>query len=102
MGLLAWLNGGPNHTKRAVRYLSPSIAAYWWDGGTPTPRQLRDISATGAFLYTSERWYPGTILTVTLQKERQDGKECAASSISLPCKVVRHHADGVGVHFMFS
>jgi Flp pilus assembly protein TadG len=78
------------------------MAAYWWDGGTPTARQIRDISATGAFLYTSERWYPGTVLTVTLQEERQDYKGNAASSISLPCKVVRHHPDGVGVHFMFS
>jgi Flp pilus assembly protein TadG len=102
MGLLSWLNTGPNHTKRATRYLGPQIAAFWWDGGTPTPREIRDISTTGAFLYTSERWYPGTILTVTLQENRQDGRANAASSISLPCKVVRHRPDGVGVHFMFS
>jgi Flp pilus assembly protein TadG len=102
MGLLSWLNTGPNHTKRATRYLGPQIAAFWWDGGTPTAREIRDISTTGAFLYTSERWYPGTILTVTLQEDRQDGRANAASSISLPCKVVRHRPDGVGVHFMFS
>jgi Flp pilus assembly protein TadG len=102
MGLLAWLNAGPHHTKRAVRYLRPPMAAYWWDGGTPTARQIRDISTTGAFLYTSERWYPGTILTVTLQEERQDQSTNATLSISLPCKVVRHHPDGVGVQFMFS
>src|SRR5438128_1511785 len=101
MGFLAWFKEGPNHTKRAARYLRPRIAAYWWDGGIPTARQVKDISTTGAFLYTAERWYPGTILTVTLQEERKDPETDSASSISLPCSVVRHESEGVGVRFMF-
>jgi hypothetical protein len=102
MGFLAWLKEGPNHTKRAARYPQPGIAAYWWDGGIPTARDVKDISTTGAFLNTGERWYPGTILTVTLQEESKDLETAdSASSVSLPCKVVRHGLDGVGVSFMF-
>lgn len=88
--------------KRATRHLRPRIMAYWWDGGMPVSRELKNLSTTGAFLDTTERWYVGTIITLTLQQERDDpGKQDRVPSISLPCKVVRDGSDGVGVSFLF-
>ena len=76
--------------------------AYWWDGGVPMGRRLKDLSTTGAFLDTVERWYVGTIITLTLQQEREHPETGGrVSSISVPCRVVRDASDGVGVRFMF-
>ena len=50
---------------------------------------------------TKERWYPGTILTMTLQ--RTSGahvKPGAEKNISVLSKVVRMGDDGVGFDFM--
>jgi Flp pilus assembly protein TadG len=82
---------------------------YYWDGAVPTGHQLRDVSSTGAYLYTSERWYPGTIIRLLLQERHPPpiggdtalATAPAATSASIPARVVRHGSDGVAVEFLF-
>jgi hypothetical protein len=78
---------------------------YYWDGSAPAGHRLRDVSETGAFLFTAERWYPGTIIRLLLQENAPAiGGETAVgtpASASIPARVVRHGSDGVAVEFLF-
>jgi Flp pilus assembly protein TadG len=85
---------------------------YYWDGSVPSGHQLRDVSPTGAYLYTSERWYPGTIIRLLLQEDHAPGNggdiagtasrpTAELTSASIAAKVVRHGSDGVAVEFLF-
>ena len=82
--------------RRAERQLSPELAAYYWNGGSPTEHSIRDVSSTGLFLVTEERWYPGTLLMMTLLM-KNNGSE---RSIAVQSKAVRWGEDGVGLEFV--
>jgi Flp pilus assembly protein TadG len=120
--LMEWLTGAsptpsepltPAEPRRAPRVFEPKVVVYYWDGSVPAAaHQLRDISLTGAYLYTSERWYPGTIVRLLLQErtppiggdsigEPAAGTAPGAASTSVPARVVRHGSDGVAVEFLF-
>jgi len=109
-----WLTGAPSippESRRASRVPEPKVVVYYWDGAVPVGHQLRDVSRTGAYLYTSERWYPGTIIRLLLQERNTPpiggdnslptASGLAAASASIPARVVRHGADGVAVEFLF-
>jgi hypothetical protein len=85
--------------RRADRLPVPGLAAYYWDGGKPRPHEIRDISSTGLYLVTEERWYPRTLVRMTLQRTdaAEDGKE---RSITVESMVVRWGTDGVGLVFI--
>jgi Flp pilus assembly protein TadG len=104
MGFLKWLQAGPVRVKRARRHQQPDMSSYYWDGGAPAARDVKDISASGAFLYTAnaEELYPGTIVTVVLQRPRtQESSADPLDSVTVSCKVSRRTSDGVGVRFVF-
>jgi PilZ domain len=95
--LLRWLF--PEITRRrATRYSSPGLVAYYWTGGAPHCYDVANISATGLYLRTKERWAPETLIQMTLQKGRQ-GESSEGSAISVLSEVVRWGDDGTG--FMF-
>jgi c-di-GMP-binding flagellar brake protein YcgR len=85
--------------RRPLRYLAPRVVAYFWDGGTPTAHCIRDISATGMYLLTAQRWYPGTLLMITLQRTEKD-EAGVRQSIRLQARVMRSADDGVGLRFV--
>jgi hypothetical protein len=90
--------------RRAARMSEPGVVVYYWDGATPMGRQLRDISLTGAYLYTPERWYPGTIVRLLLQDKQppvHGPAPEAHTSVSIPARVVWHGSDGVALEFLF-
>lgn len=96
--VLRWLFPDVNQ-RRAVRFSTPGLVAYYWTGGAPHSYQVGDISATGLFLLTKERWAPGTLIQMTLQK--QDGKrDTRESSICVLSEVVRWGEDGAGFNFV--
>lgn len=84
--------------------MGKSLVAYYWNGSVPVPHLVRDISRTGIFLYTDERWYPGTMLQLTLDfKTETAGRLPGAvpvESTRVWSKAVRFAADGVGFEFM--
>lgn len=106
-GFFRWLDRGPSTELRgASRATEPSLLVYYWDGSVPEGRQIRDISASGAYIITPERWYVGTIVRLVLQgyktTRQPDDGIVPSRSTSIPARVVRHGIDGIGVEFMFS
>lgn len=97
--VLRWLFPEVNQ-RRAVRYPTPGLVAYYWTGGAPYSYQVSDMSATGLFLLTKERWAPGTLIQMTLQQ--QDGKASKNNSICVLSEVVRWGENGSGFNFVLS
>jgi len=105
--LSRWLENNPSPEKRrAARLADPSLLVYYWDGSVPEGRRIRDISSSGAYIVTPERWYVGTIVRLILQgyktTPQPDGGIVPSRSTSIPSRVVRHGPDGIGVEFIFS
>ncbi len=95
--VLQWLFPEVNQ-RRAKRFPTPNLVAYYWTGGAPYSYQVGDISATGLFLLTKERWAPGTLIQMTLQP--QSGKVSDANSICVLSEVVRWGENGSGFNFI--
>lgn len=97
---LRWLFPEVNQ-RRAVRFPTPGLVAYYWTGGAPHSYHVGDMSATGLFLLTKERWAPGTLIQITLQQ--QDGKQHNAdNSICVLSEVVRWSENGAGFNFILT
>jgi hypothetical protein len=90
----------PEHRK-AQRMKAPLLVAYYWDGSAPTSHQIQNISSTGFYLSTKERWLPGTMLTMSLQRTDMAHENSGTEpNISVLSKVVRLDEDGVGFAFI--
>jgi len=85
--------------RKAPREQAPGLAAYYWTGGTPTAHEIKDISATGLYVVTEERWYPGTLILMTLQNTAF-GPEVSERTICVHSRAVRWGRDGVGLQFV--
>jgi len=96
--LQRWWSPDP---RRAPRERAPGLAAYYWNGSAPKAHSVRDISATGLYVVTEERWYPGTLILMTLQNTRA-GDEISERSISVLSRAVRWGNDGVGLQFVLN
>jgi hypothetical protein len=94
---LRWLFPEVNQ-RRAKRFSTSNLVAYYWTGGAPFSYQVGDISATGVFLLTKERWAPGTLIQMTLQP--QNGKVSNDNSNSVLSEVVRWGENGSGFNFI--
>jgi hypothetical protein len=82
--------------RKTTRQESPHLVAHYWDGAAPLAHRIRDISSTGLYLLTEQRWYPGTLVRILLQ--RTDVAETDPDrSITVNAKVVRSGSDGVGL-----
>ena len=85
--------------RRAPRVAGNGLAAYYWNGATPAAHGIRDISTTGIYVVTEERWYPGTLVLMTIQRT-ETGEEVAERSIAVHSRAVRWGPDGVGLQFV--
>ena len=94
--LLRWMTGTP---KPAPRYRLPGLIAYFWTGGVSEGHPVENISASGLFLRTKERWIPETIVLMHLQRTtpNPDGKP---DSIPVLSKVIWQGEHGVGLQFV--
>lgn len=103
MKLIEWLTE-PSFVSRAERLIC-SAKAYYWTGGVSDGAAVGNISLTGAFLCIPERerWCVGTIMIITLQSLPDPGSPGghASYALTVPCRIVRHTADGLGVEFLF-
>jgi hypothetical protein len=95
-----WLFPEPAEPRSSERKAAAGLTAHFWTGGMPQSHPVRDISSTGLYVETTERWYPGTLIRMTLSK-LNPGHEPAECSIVLQCRSVRCGDDGVGVEFVF-
>lgn len=85
--------------RKAERQASPQLVAFYWDGSPPKAHGIRDISSTGLYLITEGRWYPGSLVRMTLQA---DGTAVngTGESVAVEAEVIRVGADGVGLAFV--
>jgi hypothetical protein len=94
--LLRWVANQPPPARR-LPY--PGLVAYYWTGGAPQSYHVGNISASGVYLITKERWTPGTLIMMTLQRTDDQGKDIE-DAIAVMSQVVRWGPDGVGLHFI--
>jgi uncharacterized membrane protein (UPF0127 family) len=87
--------------RRAPRVPGSGLAAYYWNGSAPSAHGIRDISSTGLYVVTEERWYPGTLVLMTLQKT-ENGEELSERTVAVHSRAVRWGPDGVGLQFVLS
>jgi hypothetical protein len=92
------LNPDPPQPRKASREASPWLTAHFFTGGPPKAHGVRDISPTGVFLLTEERWYLGTLIGLTLTARQVEGTE---RHITVSARAVRWGNDGVGLEFVF-
>ena len=85
--------------RKAPRELSAGLAAYYWNGAAPKPHAVKDVSNTGLYVVTEERWYPGTLVLMTLQKAGEHD-QISERSIQVMSRAVRWGNDGVGLQFV--
>jgi Flp pilus assembly protein TadG len=100
-----WLLQENEEPRRAPRSTQPEVVVYYWDGSAPEGRRIHDISQSGAYICTPERWYLGTIIRLVLQgfptTMRPDGTTAPKASACVSARVIRHGSDGVAVEFVF-
>jgi hypothetical protein len=100
--LLSWIqNWLSSDRRRAPRQPLPGLVAYYWTGSTPRAYQIADISSSGFYVLTEERWFPGTVVLMTLQRTDNAGKNLD-DSIAVQSRVVRWGSDGLGLAFVLS
>jgi len=99
--LISWMKGENVQRRRGLRNQYPKLVAYYWTGASPKAFRIGDISPTGFYLITEDRWVLGTQILMTLQREEGDAED-HNNSITVPSKVIRCGADGVGFEFISS
>jgi PilZ domain len=85
--------------RSAERRSVDQFAAYRWNGSTLKEEAVRDISSTGLYILTEERWQPGTMVFLTLQREGPLEMD-PERRIEVQAKVMRYGEDGVGLAFV--
>jgi hypothetical protein len=75
----------------------PGLIAYYFTGGNPVAQEVRDISASGIYIITNERWYPGTVVRVTLTDRDHP---TADRTLTVNAQAVRWGKDGVGLELV--
>jgi hypothetical protein len=93
------LSPDPADPRRAPRLRLSWVEAYFFTGGRPEPHKIRDISATGVYVVTDDRWYLGTVVRITLVDQRWP---TADRSFTVHAKVVRWGEDGAGLAFVLN
>jgi hypothetical protein len=91
----------PRDRRRADRQSLPGLIAYYFTGGSPEPHKIANISVTGFYLHTDERWMPGTVVRMTLQRVGTKGDD-PSDIISVNSKIVRWGSDGEGFEFILT
>jgi PilZ domain/Uncharacterized ACR, COG1430 len=93
------LSSEPADPRASDRLAIPWLAAYFFTGGKPVAYAVRDISSSGLYVLTEERWYPGTVIRVTLTDGRHPTPDRSFTAHAI---VVRAGNDGVGLHFVLN
>ena len=84
--------------RKTNRHTFPPVVCYLGTLLTSSPYRVADVSLTGFYMLTIERWLLGTKFPVTLQRIDAGGDK-SSESITLLSKVVRFGPDGVGFAF---
>lgn len=89
----------PTDRRHAERRHSPDLAAYVWSGSRPKQNTVKDISSTGVYLVTSDRWMPGDMVSLTLQRSGPPETNFERR-VAVQAQAIRFGDDGVGLAFV--
>jgi len=94
-------DGRPSDVSRRRTKLQhgPRLAAYDSSGAALSVQGIRDISASGLYLMTDERWPLGTRVALTLQKTDAP-EETAQPPVVVQLRVTRWGGDGIALAFV--
>jgi hypothetical protein len=104
---MAWLQGlkqalgkfGEMEKPRADRRPAPGLAARYGTDAPITAAGIKNISATGIYLFTEKRLHTGELVTLMFQQEPA-AEEDAELRFSLHARVARQGEDGIGLSFV--
>jgi Flp pilus assembly protein TadG len=85
--------------RRSPRHADPNVVAFHWTGGEPIAHGIRNISSGGFYMVTEDKWHPGTLVTMTLQRTDLP-KDAPDSSIVIQTKIVRRDEQGIAGTFL--
>lgn len=92
-------NTGVIERRRGDRLSAEALGLSYWSGKKQHKAKAKDISDTGIYVITEERWMPGAEVSLTLEsKSHLIGS--SRSSVQLIARVVRQGDDGVGFTFL--
>jgi hypothetical protein len=91
------LSPDPPQPRKTSRETLRGLTAYFWTGGVPVAHDIQDVSPTGLYVVTEERWYPGTVIRMTLTDSTEPTAE---RSITVNATAMRWGNDGVGLQFV--
>ena len=97
--LARWLFPDPPDPRTGQREPPPGLIFQIWAGEVLQTYKIRDISKTGLFVETEQRWYRGTIIRVRLTKMSTE-EQPEERSITVQMKAARLANDGVGLQFV--
>lgn len=92
------VKAGLSERRNDGRVDARGLEVSYWTGQEHKRVKIRDISATGVYLLTEDRWLPGTEVQLTLQKRGLRERE-SRPQVRLRAKCVRAGHDGVGLTF---
>jgi len=101
MRFLRWLfpDIKPPDKRRGQRIPEPELIAFYDAGGEPKAHRVGDISSSGLYLITDERWLSGTKIVITLQKASRGAEEWTDWSC-VESEVIRSGVDGMGLELV--
>lgn len=93
----SWLDKLISSERRGSERTRPyELVIHYWNGAVPTGHSARDISLSGIFLLTEDRWYPGTLIMLSLQRAGASMND-PDRAIMVKGQVVRTDSDGVAL-----
>jgi Flp pilus assembly protein TadG len=93
----AWLDKFASRERRRAERSKPyELVVHYWNGDVPTGHSVRDISSSGIFLLTEDRWYPGTLVMLSLQRAGASMND-PDRAIMVKGQVIRADSDGVAL-----
>jgi hypothetical protein len=95
---LKWFDP-PDPRRSSPRVDNPPLAAYHWAMDVQQGLKVANISASGMYLLTDERWTDGVIVSLTLQRTDM-AKGSAESWIAVDFVVTRWCEDGIAGAFI--
>jgi hypothetical protein len=83
-----------------IRLLVQGLIAYNGNGEEKREYEVRDVSPTGLYLHTQERWRPGDVVSLVLQRKGSTEAQFERR-VTVDLRAVRCDEDGVGFAWMW-
>ncbi len=90
----------PPERRSIIRLLVQGLIACTGDGENKKPCEVRDVSPTGLYLRTLERWKPGDVVSLVLLR-KDATEEQREKRVTVELKAIRCDEGGVGFSWMW-